>query len=92
LSPPFSSKPILDGESSDAFELAGIGGHDRGPDRSGAGSDQHVVQVGNDVRVQRVPDFAGGSIRTTRFDGLDFPLTVGETHSTIAFAGTVHGG
>ena len=38
-----SSKPILNLQAADSFELGGIGGHDRGADRTGVRGDQQVV-------------------------------------------------
>jgi hypothetical protein len=40
---PFSSKPILDVEAADAFELVHIGGHDRSAGRIGVGRDEQIV-------------------------------------------------
>jgi hypothetical protein len=39
----FSSKPILHVQAADTFELACIGGYDRGAGRTGMGGDQQVV-------------------------------------------------
>jgi hypothetical protein len=39
----FSSKPIFHLQAEDTFELAGIGGHDRGAGCMGMGGDQQVV-------------------------------------------------
>jgi hypothetical protein len=38
-----SGKPVLIFQAADAFELVGVGGHDRGTTRTSVGSDQQIV-------------------------------------------------
>jgi hypothetical protein len=38
-----SGKPVLNFQAADAFELVGVGGHDRGTTRTSVGSDQQIV-------------------------------------------------
>src|SRR5712675_42877 len=73
-----SSKPILHIQAADTFELAGIGGHDRGAGRIGVGGDQQVVaadrlsgrfELRADSAVFRVSGFA-----EQVFDSLEQPF------------------
>jgi hypothetical protein len=57
----FSSKPILNLQATDAFELVRIGGHDRSADRVGVGSDEQRGR--NSESVFRQFQFRNGAIR-----------------------------
>ena len=94
-----SDNPIFDFQAADAFELAGVAGHDGGACRAGVGCNEHVVAAdrftrGFQLRTDGAVFAVGGSIEWQHvhfseqiFDSLEQPFRATLCTSVPQFSG-----